>query len=131
MSEEKIRDIEKIIQKIEHLRQLTNSGYYAPIDDVVYIEKSDANDVVVIELDYPTQGDKGEYRVTVPRYWEEGRELVDFLNAMDIDTSDISTLAAGAVPVKRVDGGWELDKERLKQGDYLEVNDQYTKDLPE
>lgn len=131
MSENRIRDIETIISKIQHLKQLTNSGYYAPVNDVVYIEKDDSNDVVVIELDYPTQGDKGEYRVTVPRYWEEGRELVDFLIAMDIDAGDMNKLAEGAVPVTRVDGDWELDKERLKKGDYLTVNDQYTKNPPE
>lgn len=111
--------ISEIGQRLRELKKHTEEGFYAPITDV---SLSDDEETVILTLDYPGNGSTGEYRISIPDYWESGRELVDFLNNIDIGPDSFDSITNRALPVKRVSGSWQVDNTRLQNRDYQRLS---------
>lgn len=116
-----IEDEKEISARFTQLKTATESGYYAPVIDTRIIEKDNEHDVFEIDLDLPDGDSNGVYRLTVPDYWESGRTLVDFLSNVNVSHDKIKELEdKRSLPIKRIDNSWQVDEDRLSNGDYLE-----------
>lgn len=112
----KITDPAEISNQFVQIKQATESGYYAP---VIEIELDEKGETFSITLDYPDAGDE-EFVLSVPQYWEDDRTLPTVLRKLDVPIDTIGELENRSVPIKRVDGAWEVDMARLNNGDYIE-----------
>jgi len=111
--------IPEIGDRFRELKKQTEQGFYAEITDA---SMSNDEETLILTLDYPGNGSTGEYRVSVPTYWEQGRELVDFLNNIDVGPNTFEQITNRALPVTRVSGSWEVDTTRLQNKDYDRVS---------
>lgn len=111
-----LSDISKYFKE---LKRKTEQGFYAPVTDAT-LENN--KDTLVLTLDYPDSGVTGEYKLSVPQYWEGGRELVEFLSNVGLGAESFERITNRALPVKRVSGSWQVDSTRLKNGDYKVIS---------
>lgn len=108
--------LDKIATRLRELKRQTEEGFYAPITDV-----TENDSTLIFTLDHPN-GNTGEYRISIPNYWESGRELVEFLRNIDVGLDNFEEITNRAIPVTRVNSSWTVDEDRLDNSDYQYVS---------
>ncbi|AGM11400.1 hypothetical protein M199_gp266 [Halogranum tailed virus 1] len=114
-------DPAEISAELTQIKQATENGYYAPVVEME-LATNGSGETLDITLDYPDAGDE-VFSLSVPQYWESDRTLPSVLDALDVPVEDMAQLENRSVPVKRVNGSWEVDMTRLNNGDYIEGSD--------
>lgn len=104
--------IDSVKSRLLDIRQQTKNGFYAKVNDVRL-----SDDTIVLTVTLP-DGGTTEHRLSIPTYWEEGRELVEFLDNIDIELDEFEEIENRALPVEREGGSWDISDSRIASGDY-------------
>ena len=117
-------DPAEISAELTQIKEATEHGYYAPVVEME-LKTNGSGEALDITLDYPDASNE-VFSLSVPQYWEEDRTLPNVLNILSVPVDDMAQLENRSIPIQRVNGGWEVDIERLNEGDYIEGSD-YTR----
>lgn len=106
-------DIDSIKEQLIDVRRQTTEGFYAEIVDI-----EEHNETIILTVSLP-DGGTAEHRLSIPTYWESGRELVKFLDNINVDIDSFEQIMDRALPVERVNGSWKISDKRIESGDVL------------
>jgi|APHM01.1.fsa_nt_gi hypothetical protein len=119
---EEISDTSEIRRRLKELKEATESGYYAPVREFTLYTDANGPDAIELGLDLPDTSDTSvnmTFKLSVPKYWEKRRNLIQYMNILDLTIDTIGEIENRSLPVKRDSGEWVIDQDRLKNGDYI------------